>query len=205
MSDVLVFPVGQFGGANGAPDRPDTRFPVRVGDRVVELGVDAFTVWAHAHGLPDRTGAVRWTAATMTEALAAAGVSAAPHLTALRDEGLVAEVDPADAVPFARAHRLSPLLLGLGDTEAGYALGMIARPVIEVAGPLFALWSWTAVETDLWSSCERVARDATEVDEDSALIDPTEVLRGTLEGLHGLLTVGAAYLDAVQPDAAQRS
>lgn len=200
QTDALVLPVGQFGSATGPLNDPATRFEVRVGDRTVSLHPDRFAIWLSAHAMP---GAPRWTERALTESLAAGGLPATPgDLDALYADGLLARVDPDRAVSFAAGHRLVPLLLGLGessDQPGGYPLGLLDQPLVTVAGPMFLLWAWSPVERDLWSSCQRLADDiGTGPDAaDPALTDPEAVLAGVLEGLHGLLSCGAAYLDRV--------
>ncbi|MGW4499079.1 hypothetical protein ACWENR_10755 [Micromonospora sp. NPDC004336] len=201
QADALVFPIGQYGGSTGPPGDPATRYDIRVGDRPCSLDAGRFLIWLSAHGTP---GTRRWTARALTESLAAAGAAPAPdELDALYADGLLARVDPRQAVSFAAGHQLTPLVLGLGedgDEPGAYPLGLLEQPLVAVAGPLFLLWAWSAVEDDLWSACRRLADDVgtgPDVVDDPALTDPEEVLAGMLEGVHGLLSCGAAYLDRV--------
>jgi hypothetical protein len=199
---ALVFPIGQYGGATGPPGSPATTFPVRVGQHAWPLDTTDFTVWAYAHGLPDRVGIEPWTVTALIETLAANGVAdGGRRLAELHGNGLTAQVDPADAEDFASRHRLVPLLWGLGenaDDQGGYPLGLLDRPMTAIAGPLYAIWSWSDVEPDLWSACRGLAEDARALGGgDPDLTQPDRVLWGLLGGLSGLLAIGAAYLDVV--------
>ncbi len=172
---ALVFPIGQFGGASA----------VRLGWKVWRLNRSRLVAWTAAHGLADQIGRVRWDREAAGSAIAAAGEDPST-LDSLIQDGLVARVE--DPVEFASAHRMGPLLHGVGERPDGaYALGLVDRPVIAVGGMLFTLWAWSDVEPDLWSACQSLARDLG--------ADPLAVLHDALEGLHGVLATRAAYLD----------
>jgi hypothetical protein len=181
----LVFAIGQFGGAEDG-----SAFPVRLGRKVWRLNRSRFAAWRLAHGLPDQIGRARWDRTAADSAVAAAGGDPST-LDSLLADGLVAAVDPGDpgdAVEFASAHRLGPLLTGVSERADGtYGLGLVDEAVMAVGGLQFALWAWSDVEPDLWAACRALA--------DDAQAEPHAVLGDALEGLHGLLSTGAAYLD----------
>lgn len=192
---ALVLPIGHLLGAGqGAAAR------VRVGPELVELDDTAFTVWALAHGLPDRPGADPWTRDALLSTAAAQGLGdLAPALDALVADRLVVEVDPAQGTEFAAQHRLTPLALGLGndpDAPGDWAVGLLGRPLVQVSGTLFDLLQWADREPDLWTAVRGVARSARDAGRtDPADTDPAVLLAGVLGSLHALLAVDVVCLD----------
>ncbi|MEV0271550.1 hypothetical protein AB0H43_22460 [Hamadaea sp. NPDC050747] len=168
---MLLLPIGQFCGVSGPPDDPATRYPIRVADLMIEVDAGLFTVWAQAHGVPAEE---TWTSAELTRLLA---------------DGLLARVEPDDAIGFAHRHRLEPLVMGLGADGDRFVLGLPGTPLVSVSGPMFAVWAAAPTEPDLWSVCLRLAAETS--------AEPATLLPGLLDGLRPLLTAGAAYLDRV--------
>lgn len=202
--DRLVFPIGQCGGRIGAADAPEAQYRVRIGTRTFTLPNDRFTGWVAGHGSPSLPDGAMWTLTAATHTLAAMGAAdAAAVLDGLRADGLLDEVDLADAVGFAQRYRLAPLLLGLGDSAqapGGYPIGLPDLPMLALSRPLNAIWEWADTTADLWAACQRFAEAEREFDDhDPRMADPPRVLEDLLGELHGLLQGNAAYLDLAQP------
>jgi hypothetical protein len=193
--DPIIFPIGQFGGTTGAADDPATRCRIRLGDRLLMLDFDRFRTWAQAHGSIDRIRPVRLTRPALVDQLVEGGderATAQEAVTELAALGLLAEVDSADARPFAAGHRLAPLMLGLGNSAVDpgmYELGLFDQPMIAIPRALCSLWEWSDRVPSLWAGCLWLAA----VEEQP----PQQTLRYIIEALHGLLAANAAYLDVV--------
>jgi hypothetical protein len=195
MTAVLL-PVGHCLGA--APDPASGAWVqrVRVGPDVVRLSEPQFAVWALTHGDPDRPAGQRWGEEAV---LAAAHGLADPAglLAGLVADGLVASVAPGtpDALNFARAFQLRPLMLGLGNLDAEpetYEIGLPGQPVAQVGDVLYRLYLWGHLEPDLWAACQ-----ATAAVSPAAFADALVLLDAVIEAMHALLSPNAAYLDTV--------
>ena len=202
LAESLLLPIGQFGGATGPADDPGTRFQLRLGQRTFSLTTDQFSVWAAAHGTLDRVGVVRNTRAALVSRLVGPQPGASRSTVDsmvdwLGEVGALSEVDSDRASSFAAAHRLAPLLLGLGNSAAEpgrYALGLHDQPVVSVPRVVCTIWEWADRWPDLWSVCAWLAQ--------AQQVSAARVLQDVLEALPGLLAVNAAYLDVAGPDVA---
>lgn len=204
MSD-LVFPIGHYVGER----YPEGVQVVRVGEAHHALTDDEFGAWVLAHGAPVGDSAV-WTTHDVLGLAAETGLAdAGRHVAELAGRGLLALV-PADGGPEARAfaetHRLTPLLVGLGNTEAdpdSYALGfpLLDEPVAVVPAGSYELWQWGHIAPSLRHTCDVRVKVAADLDEPTG---PAEALRGLLADLRPLLVNGCGHLDlAWRPDAAR--
>ena len=206
--ESLIFPIGHYMGAFypevGAPVKYHR---VRVGDRSVRLDThDEVTVWALTHGVPDLAEHIDWTRNRVEELARDGGVAKPGRLIDdFLAEGILAEVTPgtADAIEFARGHRLQPLMVGMGNTAQDpslFRIGYADRPALTIPSNLYELWEWGHL-FDLWQACELfadVARDTRSPDPGST--DPKRILTGFLSSMHLLLSHSAAYLDQVVSD-----
>jgi hypothetical protein len=192
----LVFPIGHYVGER----HPEGVQVVRVGEAHHALTHDEFGVWVLAHGAPVRRTA-EWTTDNVLGLAEETGLTGARrHLQTLTGRGLLALV-PArggpEAVAFTETHRVTPLLVGLGNSEAdpdSYALGfpLLDEPVAVVPAGSYELWQWGHIAPSLRHTCDVRVKVAADLNE------PT----GTAEALHGLLTDlrlllvdSCAYLD----------
>jgi hypothetical protein len=206
-SDALIFPVGHYAGAfyQGAVDRYHA---VLVGAETRRLSDEQLTVWLAARGVPDDEDR-RWTREAVEALVAQAGIANAPLLLdQLGELGLVVETVPGTerAIDFAEAHRVVPLLLGLGNTPDEpwrYGIGLFDRPVLAVSQDIYGLWEWAHVDPNLWAACYShadVSKRAGATDPEET--DPEQILTGFLSTLHALLAASAAYLDVALPEPA---
>ncbi|MGX7674409.1 DUF6244 family protein [Plantactinospora sp. DSM 117369] len=121
-------------------------------------------------------------------------------LDTLVGRGLLVPVSWDDAIGFARAHRLLPLLSGLGpDPEKpdNCRIGAFGRPIVTVDRLGYELWVEAGGQPSLWDACRRFAVTATE----PTLIDPYAVLLALRDRLDTLTSAGAACLDLAVPAA----
>lgn len=207
MTGALVLPVGQLVGTYHDPaDAEGHHHEVRIGGQIHELTDTELVTWVSAHAAPDERadGLAEngpWTTAALLRQLTAQGVpQAATLVDTLFDRRLLAEVTPGGdgAVAFARAHRVVPTMLGLGnlpDQPWLYSIGLMGQERIRVSRLVFELWAWGHLDGDLWQACDTLA--ALEK-ADGEVAGPAEVLEGFLHTLHGLLNAQAAYLDTVE-------
>jgi hypothetical protein len=111
-------------------------------------------------------------------------------LDTLVDRGLLVPVSSDDAGGFARAHRLVPLMSGLGpdpgDPDRCH-LGAFGRPVVTVDRIDYDLWVEASGQPSLWAACRATA-------------DPPAALRALLDRLDPLICAGAACLDLAIPE-----
>lgn len=166
MSDPLVLPVGHYAG----PVTPSAgagvaHHLVRTGLQLHRLRPGAqVDTWALAHGTGQDGEA--WTLSAMQAAAAAAGVPADTELDELVAGGLVALVTPDSAAAFAAAHRLRPLLTGLGSPPGDpfEVLGIPGLPhSLRVRPRIAEVWRWVGLWPDLASASQardRVARSS---------------------------------------------
>ncbi|GAA3396951.1 hypothetical protein [Cryptosporangium minutisporangium] len=204
MAAPLVFPVGHLlGEIHPGPGAPAGYHAVRVGPEVVRVpDEDSRDVWALAHPDPSALGEV-WTSAALVTTAERAGIRDAGSLVErLLAQGLLVEVpeEPAAMVAFARAHRLEPLLVGLGSTPEE-PLDGIGVPGLLVAARVpprvFELWQWAHLWPDLWAACQGLAEVAVELgQQEPGETDPQRVLTFALGATQLLLAHGVAYLDA---------
>jgi hypothetical protein len=205
----LVFPVGHYTGAFhptlGAPVKYHS---LRIGRLAVTLPDErALAVWAAAHRPPDQPDEP-WTRAAVAEAARTRlGVAdPTPVLAELLDSGLLAEVTPGtpDAVDFARAHRVVPLMMGLGNTPEEplrYGVGLFGyTPVVRVPSLVYDVWQWGSLGASLWDVCQAFAQAGAEAEvSDSHEQHPEYVLTTYLNSLQQLLGPNAAYIDEARP------
>ncbi|GAA1037579.1 hypothetical protein GCM10009557_51410 [Virgisporangium ochraceum] len=178
----LVVPLGQFLGTQYLADVHARN--VRVGTQVVPLDDPHFGAWALMHGLPNRVGEQPWTRAAVAEA---AGTTVDHLIDGLVGDGLATEVDPADGVAFARAHRMGHRMLGLGNTAERpglFAIGLFDRPMVYVTRDVYDLWDACQLADSLWETCRAVAPDR-----------PEELADGFLGTLHHLLAMSLVYVE----------
>ncbi|MFC6022189.1 hypothetical protein ACFP2T_39285 [Plantactinospora solaniradicis] len=117
---------------------------------------------------------------------------------ALVGRGLLVPVSWDDATGFARAHRLLPLLSGLGpdpDDPGRCRIGTFGQPIVSVDRLGYDLWAEAGGRPSLWDGCRRYAAATAE----PALTDPSAVLVALLDRLDTLTSTGAACLDLAVP------
>jgi hypothetical protein len=172
--ETLLLPVGHDLGAfysgGGKPVQQ-----IRIGAQLAELSADEHRVWSLAEaGTPETT-------------------------RSLVSRGLLAELEPGNAMRFAETHRLIPLALGLGNTEAEpwmFSVGLLYQPVVSMTAPLFDLWQWAHLSPDLWWACKESAAVAERAGvDDPEQTDAARVLAGLLGSLRQLLVARIACLD----------
>ncbi|MFB9239383.1 hypothetical protein ACFFWC_28270 [Plantactinospora siamensis] len=199
-----MFPVGRYTGAfhpsHGAPVKYHS---LVIGRLSVQLETEAaFNVWVAGHRPPD--AGRPWRRADVAEAAERRLGVAEPD--ALIDEfltdGLLVEVDPADpdAVEFARAHRVWPLMLPLGNTPDDplrHGIGLFgSEPVLRVPTLVNDVWMWSSTGGSLWDVCVAFASaGARAAVDDEREHDPRYVLAEFLGGLQELIGISAACLD----------
>lgn len=216
-----LLPIGQLVGAlRSGYDAPADAHEIRVGTKVHELSIVEFTAWALAHGDPEPapdaapdagTSPHAWGRAQVAARLRDSGVlgragalaAGDPHpvLDALLQRGLLAEtpVHGPAAEAFARAYRLTPTLLGLGNSAEdpwSYSIGLFGQELAQVGRAMFEVWAWGPVDPDLWTACESFAeQERAAGGTDPETTDPAAVLAAVLANLHDLLGAQAGYLD----------
>ncbi|MFB6720118.1 hypothetical protein ACFCV3_08170 [Kribbella sp. NPDC056345] len=198
--EALILPIGHDLGARSAA--PDVRLQqVRVGTEVMELTSSEYVVWLLAHSLDEDAPLTQRSLAEAGERFGIGRAETTATIERFVGDGLLAEVVPGgeSALSFARRHRLTPLLFGLGpdpDNVGMLLIGLLGQPLAQVSTPLYDLWTWAHLSPELWQACEvaaEVARQQGVTDPEE--LDPELVLGGVLGSLHGLLRVRAAYLD----------
>ncbi len=197
-----VVPVGEFFGTFyptvGSPERIHR---VRLGAEVWELDNERFILWALAHGAgaqpaeqPRTVSAVRDAAARQLP-----GVDTGPLLDALIAERLLVEVAPAEAVEFARRHRVGARLLGLGNSAEEpwlWSIGFFEHPMVKVTRTVYNLWERAPSGESLWAICQALAAEEREANAtDPDLFDPERMLTAFLQEIHQLLVASVIYLE----------
>ena len=199
----LLLPIGHLLGAS-YPQLGSTEHSVllRVGPETVTLDDEQFTAWGLAHGLPGRTADEPWTRRELEATATQRGLGRlGPAIDALLADRVLVEVAPsgAEAVEFARQHRMLPLVLGLGNSAAEpevWQVGLLGQPLAAMTSWVFDLFEWAHLDTDLWTACQAAARTALLVGRDELrATDPHALLDSLLQNLHQLLTVDAVCLD----------
>jgi hypothetical protein len=193
----LLLPVGQYLG----PRRVDRRasHDVRCGIHRHELDPTRARVWLAAHAplaLPDPWPDPRQAIAKIARLESG---ECATVIAALLDAGLLIDLDPDDfdAIDFAMAHRLAPLLTGLGepdDAPGWLTVGVPGSPV-GVLPPLARdVWVWASAAETLWDLCKALA--AVECEMESSDTEPGDLLPDVLGCLGPIMGIGAGYLDS---------
>jgi hypothetical protein len=190
MSDLL-FPLGHDSGVR--PGAEQDVHVVRLGRQQHRISEDAYGIWALAHGLPDG-GKRRWTA---NDVVRAADRNQIPdgraRLHELIGAGLVVPV--RDETAFVAAHRVDPLMVGLGNSPEqldAHAVGVPGLGTAAVLDPsTYDLWQQSPLMPTLWHSCERRASSAAAFGQ----YLPAAAIAGVLADLRYLLAHGCAYLD----------
>lgn len=200
----LVVPVGHYVGCEyDVLDPTDEPHRVRRGAVFHPLSGAQHTVWTLAHGTPDAVGNDRpWPRRSVEDLAGAGGLTDVPAtVDDLIERGLLVEVG-AGSTPvtdFAKAHRVVPLMLGLGPSVEEpdlFGIGFLGRPALQVSHPVYDLWQWSTMDDSLWSTCESAADVARQAGStDPVYTDPEQRLTGFLGSLHALLLAGAACLD----------
>ncbi|ADB29873.1 hypothetical protein Kfla_0754 [Kribbella flavida DSM 17836] len=192
-----VFPIGHYSGLRPGDEPVHV---VRVGWHQHRLSEDAFGVWVLAHGMT-QTGKGRWTTAEVAELAQQAGLGQPDnHLDELLALGALALVpdESAEAIDFARKHRMDVLFVGLGNTAERpdeHAVGVPGLGTAAVLDPdCYELWQWGSVAPTLWHSCEVRATVTAELGQ---TLEPVDALAEILGDLRFLVAHGCAYLDVV--------
>jgi hypothetical protein len=196
----LVFPIGHYVGER----HPERVQVVRVGVEHEPLTSDEFGVWVLAHGAPVG-GSTAWT----TDDLLALAEETGPddvgrHLGELAGRGLLALVPDdggREALAFAETYRVTPLLVGLGNTETdpdSYALGfpLLDEPVAVVPAGSYELWQWGHIAPSIRHTRDVRVKVAADLNEP---LGAAEVLDRLLADLRPLLVNSCAYLDLAGP------
>jgi hypothetical protein len=199
---ALLLPVGQFFGTfHPVADSTERYHRVRLGDEVWELDDQRFTLWALAHGAGDRPAEEPWTLPAVRDAAAAQlpGVDSAPLLHGLLAEGLAVEVAPAEAVEFARRHRVGARMLGLGNSAEQpwlWSIGFFEHPVVSVTRTVYDMWERCPSGESLWTMCQALADEEREAGgTEPDLVDPERLLTAFLGTAHLLLAASVVYLE----------
>lgn len=197
-----LLPVGQFFGTFyptvGSPERIHR---VRLGAEVWELGNERFTLWALAHGAGANPAEQPWTVSAVRGAAAGQlpGVDTGPLLGGLLAEGLLVEVAQAEAVEFARRHRVGARLLGLGNSSEEpwlWSVGFFEHPMVKVTRTVYNLWERAPSGESLWVMCQALAAEEREANAtDPELFDPERMLTAFLREIHQLLVASVIYLE----------
>jgi sugar/nucleoside kinase (ribokinase family) len=175
---ALVFPVGHYLGPlhDEASARPAYHL-VRVGREVLSLTGGAETaVWMAAHGSFTGDGVAPVTRETVLSSVPAwLSTGAGDAFAALLEAGLLIGAEAVGGC------RLGPLMIGLGARAEGdgFAIGVGGLELV-VDEPLFRVWECAPDYPTVAAACEAARADLAE----------------TVGGLHRLLCVNAAYLDA---------
>lgn len=195
---ALVFPVGHYlGPYHTAGGDPALAHRLRVGGRVRPLeSAELLHAWVLAHGVAGQLTEEPWTYRSALEYAGLFGSAAsAAAFDQLRARRLVVEVVPGtvEAVAFATAHRLRPLQLPLGrdPDQPGLALvGCPGQPAVALPPSTYDMWLSVQRTPSLWTACRSIAQDRPDGAAEA-------VLDEVLGHLHGLLSIGAGYLDTV--------
>ncbi|MEU5553790.1 MULTISPECIES: hypothetical protein [unclassified Micromonospora] len=204
MTQPLILPVGRYTGEfHPEAGAPVAYYSLGIGRLVVTMeDPQAFAVWAAAH--PPTDAPTRpWTRSALEESATAVGVTDPERIVdGFLEDGLLVEVSPddPDLEGFARAHRVLPLMVSLGnspDDPLNYGIGLFGmEPVVRVPTLVHDVWQWSSVGDSLWEVCEVFAEAGARVDfVDEREHDPRHVLREFLAALPMLLATNAACLD----------
>ncbi|KQS73728.1 hypothetical protein [Modestobacter sp. Leaf380] len=159
---------------------------------------DQVVVWRLAHGDPEGVPA---TPESVSSAATAAGVrDPGGALASLVGPGLVVEVAEENAEAFARAHRVQPLLAGLGNSAEDLmdSIGLLGLPPAARVRPrVFEVWRWAHLWPDLWSAAEGLAAAGAGDDGEPRSTAADELL-GLLDAVQELLSAGAVHLDVAR-------
>jgi hypothetical protein len=194
VSTPLLVPLGRYLGLLPVSDgqRTTLEHVARLGGRRVVLSDDEMPVWALAHGTPGASGLDHWDRAAVRRHAPSEVVDVDGTIDRLIASGLLMEV--RDPVEFARAVRLLPQALGLGNSEEqprAFVIGFPTSPLVVVPTGTFYLWAWACLAPDLWTACQR----GEAVSDPPGRTDANGLLTELLGGLHSLLATNAACLD----------
>jgi len=154
-------PVGVQVGAFPDEESGPWSYEIQLGEKIEALSDVEFVIWRYA-GRPDED-------------------EPTPDIAAIRadlaERGLLAIV--AEPTRFALAHRLTPLLLGLGPT----LIGLPGRVLATVAEETYEVWARSPEFPTLHATCANVSPDA---------------LSAVLADLPVLLTTAAAAVEVAR-------
>lgn len=209
MAEPLILPVGRYTGeffpSVGAPMKYNA---LRIGRFSITLpDPEAFGVWAAAHCPVDRPGET-WNRAAVIEAAERIGVVDPNRFIAeFLEEGLLLEVDldAPDLEDFARAYRVLPLMVSLGnspDDPLNYGIGIFGfAPVLRLPALAHDVWQWSSTGANLWEVCTAFADAGARAEvADAREHNPRHVLREFLTTLPLLVGAFAACLDEARRD-----
>ena len=204
MMEPLILPVGRYTGEfHPEVGAPVKYYSLSIGRLMVTMeDPQAFAVWAAAHPPTDDPGRA-WTRTAVLDAASQFGVPDPERIVeGFLEDGLLVEVSPddPDLEGFARAHRVLPLMVSLGnnpDDPLNYGIGLFGmEPVIRVSTLVHDVWQWSSVGDSLWEVCQVFAEAGARVDfVDAREHDPHHVLRQFFAALPMLLATSAACLD----------
>lgn len=200
MTEPMLFPIGHYGGRHfPGNDGSGSIHRVRVGRRNLTLADGTeFMVWMRSHGGADDAQVTR------SDVLADARDRGVPDpegtIDALVNAGLLVDVPPDGLVEFGKAHRLVPLLVGLGNTReelVAFRIGVAGfDPVLTVDRIGAEMWQFAGDCESLWAACELLAAVARDTGDTAAIhTDPAELLAAGMPALRALLRRHAAHLD----------
>jgi hypothetical protein len=202
-SEPLIFPLGHYIGAYHPEDgAPLAYHTIRIGRQPVRLGSDQeLVLWGLAHGDPEDVKRP-WTRQDVLKLADDAEIPDADELLQeLINDDIIVEVRPGtnDAIDFAEAYRVVPMLFGLGPGGTNgslHRLGLGTQTSIEVDDLTFELWRLGHLTDDLWTFCdlygEALRRAGGRAEADTA---PESLLTQVLWDIQPLLGAQAAYLD----------
>ncbi len=199
---MVVLPVGHLLGPffTGAGDELPESVDVRVGSELSSLPMEAYLVWAAAHGDPP---AVAEAPMGKAGVLARVGVTVSdpePVYRQLVSKRLLVEVATSKRGrrEFAQQHRVLPLALGLGNSPERpeeFAVGMVGSPAVTLPASAFLVWMFGHHYPSLWQACENVGVDSAAMTAGGSAVDPSLVLADVVALLPLLVSTGCACVD----------
>lgn len=207
---ALLLPIGHLRGIRHHQERPlgGSAYALRLGREVIDLPLNDFVVWSHAHGVQPHVQERAWMRSTVAEVVGNVGLTEPVQhvIDRLVRRGALAEVvlEPESEIAFARRHRVCPLMLGLGntsDTPWIYRIGLPYAVMTTVLEDVYQLWDGMHLGDNLWSACCNLFNLAAEADVDLGHAGPADLLHDFLGELHRLLSASCLYIDLAGAEA----
>ncbi|MGH3715915.1 MAG: hypothetical protein ACRDT4_21010 [Micromonosporaceae bacterium] len=205
VGQKFLFPIGHYIGAyHPGTDEPLAYHTVRIGRTPTRLTSDAeFTLWALSHGLTGDDAVRPWGRDEVLRVAERERVDQAPRLLdELIGEDIIIEVAAGtpDAIEFAKAHRVVPLMFGIGQTSEDpprNGIGLGSQVVLEVTNMAYELWRFGHLAGDLWQFAQlhSEALGAT-AGLPREMTQPDQLLLGFFWELQRMLAHNVVYLDS---------